>query len=160
MQSFSLKIQFCFMLHYNFGWNFAHYLANVRYNYIKTKNKSFLEQIKKGAPDYAGPLSKKQTLLKLTLSPAGGNWWENWKSTPPELQCKNILHFFNFQIGEPYNWMYAPVGMNFLFLEIIIGILECFWGVLECFFKKNLPFLENPYPAISLFGLQNCHCKV
>ena len=62
------------MLHYNFGWNFAYYPANIRYNYIKTKNKSFLVQIKKGAPDCAGPLSKKQTLLKLTVSPAGENW--------------------------------------------------------------------------------------
>lgn len=62
------------MLHYNFGWNYAYYPANIRYNYIKTKKKSSLEQIKKGAPDYPGPLSKKQTLLKLTLSPAGGNW--------------------------------------------------------------------------------------
>gem|GEM_PF-3603377 len=29
------------MLHYNFGWNFAYYLAKIRYNYIKTKKNPF-----------------------------------------------------------------------------------------------------------------------
>lgn len=148
------------MRHYNFGWNFAYYLANVRYNYIKTKNKTSLKQIKKrGTGLCRAPLQKTNTfkinsqsgrwklVRKLKIHPSG----TAMQKYPPLFQLPNwgTLQLVVYTCGVDFSFF----GNN----HRDSGVLLRHFGVL---FKKNLPFLENPYPAISLFGLQNYHCKV